>query len=76
MTIPPDVARIAEEISVTASPSNRATLKSYLASIETDEELFARCLGKAIRALDRFNSKDVAFLKKWLPVILRQILLQ
>lgn len=73
MTIPPEIARIAQEISVTASPSNRATLRSYLASISTDEELFARCLVKSVRALDRFNSKDIAFLKKWLPHIIRQI---
>lgn len=73
MLIPPDVARIAEEISVIASPSNRAALRSYLASIYTDEELFARCIRKAIRATDRFNSSDVAFLKKWLPLILKTV---
>lgn len=73
MTIPPDIARIAKEISVTASTSNRATLRRYLANIETDEELFARCLNKAVKALDRFNARDISFLKKWLPVILKNL---
>lgn len=73
MPIPPHIARIAEEISVTASPGNRANLRSYLAGIETEEELFARCLRKALRALDRFNSADIAWLKRWMPIILKTI---
>lgn len=73
MTIPREVARIAHEISVTASPSDRATLRSYLLQIETDEELFGRRIKKCVRALDRFTMNDVAELKKWLPVILKYV---
>jgi hypothetical protein len=73
MPIPPHIARIAEEISVTASPGNRANLRSYLAGVTTDEELFARCLKKALRALDRFNASDIAWLKRWLPIILKTV---
>lgn len=73
MTIPPHIARIAEEISVTAYPGTRATLKSYLTGIKTDDELFERCLRKAIKKLDRFNDADQVWLKRWLPIIFKTI---
>lgn len=75
MTIPPHIARIAEEISVTAYPGTRATLKSYLAGIEasTSDELFKRCLKKAGKALHRYEKADQVWLNKWLPIIFKTI---
>lgn len=73
MTIPARAERIANEISATVSKDERAALVSYLDSIETNEELFERCLKKAIRALIRFNARDVEWLKKWMPIILKTI---
>lgn len=73
MTIPARAERIAYEISATVSKDDRATLASYLEGVETNEELFRRCLDKAVKALGRFNDKDVEWLKKWLPIIFKTL---
>lgn len=73
MTIPARAERIAHEISATVSKDDRAVLASYLEGVETNEELFRRCLDKAVKALERFNAKDVEWLKKWLPIILKTL---
>lgn len=73
MTIPARAERIAHEISATVSKDDRAALASYLEGVETSEELFRRCLDKAIRALGRFNARDMEWLKRWLPIIFKTI---
>lgn len=73
MTIPARAERIAYEISATVSKDDRAALVSYLEGVETSEELFKRCLNKAVRALNRYNARDIEWLKRWLPIIFKTI---
>lgn len=73
MTIPDRVHRIASDVSATVSKDERAILGSYLSTVETNEELFRRCLDKAQKKLQRFNESDALWLKRWLPIILKTI---
>jgi len=71
MPLPPHQKRIASKICASATKSERAKLAHYLAEIQSDDELFCRCLRKAVAALERFNDSDLKWLLKWLPIIER-----
>lgn len=53
--------------------NDRIALAAYLDSIESDDELFRRCLSKAVRCLKKFERKDEIWLKKWLPIIFTNV---
>lgn len=57
----------------TAIQSNREALKARLSAVQSNDELFLRCVRKAIKALNRCNDTDNKWLQKWLPIIYRKL---
>lgn len=73
MPIPPSIQNgIGADINANVE-NDRIALAAYLDSIESDDELFLRCLKKAVRCLQRFNNKDQVWLGTWLPIIFRDL---
>lgn len=73
MPTPPLTRRIALPKDATVTQDDRIAIADYLATIQHDDELFMRCVRKAVRALKRYNSADIAWCDKWLPIIERTL---
>lgn len=67
------LAKVAGSINASVNIDDRVTLASYLAAIEHDDELFLRCVKKAVRKLERFDQSDRVWLAHWLPIIERNL---
>lgn len=70
MPIPQTIGRISATIDANVSQDDRIELADYLAAIESDDELYLRCVRKAIKAINRYSEKDVIWLRKWVPIII------
>lgn len=73
MPIPQNIREIAATIDANVSKDDRIELADYLASIESDDELYLRCVGKAVKAIERYRYNDIVWLVKWLPIITKEI---
>lgn len=69
MPIPQKTREIARKIDAHVSQDDRIELADYLATIESDDELYLRCVRKAIKAIERYRQIDIVWLVKWLPII-------
>lgn len=70
MPIPQSIREIVQKIDAPVNKNDRITLANYLETIESSDELYLRCVRKAIRAIGRLSDKDVVWLKRWLPIII------
>jgi len=73
MTTKALLAKVAGSINASVNIDDRVTLASYLAAIEHDDELFLRCVKKAVTKLRRFSEADLVWLRHWLPIIERDL---
>lgn len=73
MPIPQNIREIAANIDANVPQDDRIALADYLASVEINEELFARCVRKSVKALRSFDKKDLIWLTKWMPIIVRDL---
>ena len=72
MPIPQRIREIASTIDANVSQNDRIALADYLATIESDDELYLRCVRKAITKLNSATKPNVIWLRHWLPIILRK----
>lgn len=72
MPHPPLTRRISVQ-DAPISQNDRVELADYLATIKHDDELFMRCVRKAVRKLRRYELKDHVWLSHWLPIIERDL---
>lgn len=73
MLIPRYIREIARKLDANVSQDDRMKLADYLATTEISEELFARCVKKSVKALRSFDKKDLIWLTKWMPIIIRDL---
>jgi hypothetical protein len=69
MPIPKNIRDSAQKL----DNDNRLMLSYFLNGVESDDELFLRCVRKASASLKRFNSADEIWLKKWMPLIFKKL---
>ena len=71
MPIPQNIREIASTIDANVSQNDRIALADYLATIESDNELYLRCVRKAVKAVERYHNNDIVWLRRWVPIIFR-----
>ena len=73
MTYPPPPRRISLPKDAPATYSERMEIADYLATIKHDDDLFMRCIRKAVKKLRRYDLVDYIWLGHWLPIIERDL---
>ena len=73
MTIPQNIEAIASRINASVTKHDRDTLAMYLSTVRSDDDLFLRCVWRAVMALQRFSSIDQKWLSKWIPIIFHEL---
>lgn len=73
MPNPPPPRRISLPKDAPVSENERMEIADYLATIKHDDELFMRCIRKAVKKLLRYDISDHVWLMHWLPIIERDL---